>query len=153
MAKVQVLEVSSKEELAKVLSALENGTDPREVIESLTAAKTEEEEESCECIDCTKAELAARIKANKVAMEKAIAEDNLPEMIKRVGEIAAIAKKIKGFEELGKSDPEVEAVITKVHADLVGAGIAPRDEKEFRIYAGMVISSLFDIGLLQSNAE
>lgn len=166
MPEVKVIEASSIEELTQQLSAL--GL-PQEVITEMTSevAGQMNQEETCECNNCIresieakKAALLAETESIKVDITKAMVEgdsDKVVELSARLGEILKesieLVKEASEANETSDSMAKVDAMIERVKADIAEAGRVPANEKEFKIYAGMIICSLVDMGLLDLDAE
>ncbi|UOX40275.1 hypothetical protein [Vibrio phage PhiImVa-1] len=165
MPEIKTLEFDNLEDLRTHLLA--DGV-PEEVIEQIVASVEAAEagsEEECTCEVCTKvAELQAELSAVvaeglRIAHEgKRMAnEGNFAGSLMNISKAAQLAARkaeieleLRSFTEEGKADQnrkEIEELVDKV-VEKVATVAVPKEMEDFRMYAGVTIAALRDMGLL-----
>lgn len=167
MPEIKALEFTTLEDLRAHLLA--DGV-PEEVIEQIVATVESvetgsEEEEECTCETCTKvAELQAELSAVvaeglRISDEgkRMASEGNIAGSLARISTAAGLASRkaeielelrsITSEDKAEQNRQEINELVDKV-VDKVATVAVPKEMEEFRMYAGVTIAALRDMGLL-----
>lgn len=166
MPEIKALEFTTLEDLRAHLLA--DGV-PEEVIEQIVATvesvETGSEEEECTCETCTKvAELQAELSAVvaeglRIADEgkRLASEGNIAGSLTRISKAAELAarkaeielelRSITSEDKAEQNRQEINELVDKV-VEKVATVAVPKEMEEFRMYAGVTIAALRDMGLL-----
>lgn len=171
--KVQVMEFKSLDEVMGFLAG--EGVDEADIARlaaSIRAAENEQDEVECNCEGCTEvakleAELAEVCKqgialsneGKRMATEGDIAGSLLNlskamELAARKAELEEALEALKGSRDEMRKDrvAEIDAVVDQV-VEHVSHVVLAKNEEDFRMYAGVTIAALRDMGMLPADGE